>query len=590
MPTHWVCYVVLSVYFTWPVLTSGLKLGISDWDPLLLFHANVFRSVYEYGQLPFWNPWSCGGNPLWQNPQVPLISPTYLLALGMPLIAAIKLNLLLHYLIGFAGMHVLLTRVFRISFRPALIFLASLFVLAGGIALHLTVGHATFLPYFYLPWLLYSFLAAVETGAIRFCIACAAVFALGIYAGGIHIVFMVGIALGALTVISIPARRDWVPLAALAMTGALALLFAAPKLIPVLFFLRDPRLVDIRLVHPNDIMSLDMLLHAFLDPFQYLRQLFPGQNYGWHEYGNYVGSVGAVTVVAALLAVLSHRPGDRRHWLGTSLAATTVLLGLLTIGEYGPYSPYELLRRLPLVSEFRLPSRYTLVLVLFATATVAWAIRGTDDRVPLSGDLRRFTSLLLVVGACYLGYTNRSSLEFAFMLEPVDRDFHFLARPPAPRIDADVDGFSPDAPMMRATLDGRAVLRCNDSLLLRGSVRPELPVVFADGVTVSRLRFSPNLVEFSAVTRDGGRVYLNERYMRGWDVTAGKLEIDPGSELAYMALPPGAAGRFAFRFLPAGLWTGGGCFLLGLVLSFVLRTRSLTGARAAGRAPSDPRS
>ncbi len=29
----------------------------------------------EYGQLPFWNPWYCGGNVLGQNPQVALLSP-----------------------------------------------------------------------------------------------------------------------------------------------------------------------------------------------------------------------------------------------------------------------------------------------------------------------------------------------------------------------------------------------------------------------------------------------------------------------------------------------------------------------------------
>src|SRR5262245_44184975 len=78
-----VAYALLCAYLLWPVLGSGLRGGTSDWDQLLFYHAAVFKSVYEYGVLPFWNPWYCGGNVLWQNPQVALLSPTYLLALLM---------------------------------------------------------------------------------------------------------------------------------------------------------------------------------------------------------------------------------------------------------------------------------------------------------------------------------------------------------------------------------------------------------------------------------------------------------------------------------------------------------------------------
>jgi hypothetical protein len=45
----------------------------------------------------------------------------------------------------------------------AVIFLAATFTLAGGAAFHLIVGHATFLPYCYLPWMLFFFLSALET-------------------------------------------------------------------------------------------------------------------------------------------------------------------------------------------------------------------------------------------------------------------------------------------------------------------------------------------------------------------------------------------------------------------------------------------
>jgi hypothetical protein len=594
--TLWSAYVALSVYFTWSLLVSGTNLGISDWDPLMLFHANVFRSLYEYGQLPFWNAWSCGGNPLWQNPQAALISPVYVLALAMPLPVAMKLNVLVHYLIGFAGMHVLLVGVFRIAFRPALLMLASLFVLAGGMALHLAVGHVSFLPYFYAPWLLYWFLTALETGALRFAVASAATLAVGLYAGGIHLTFMTAVALGCLSVAAAAVRRDWRPIAIVGLTGGLSVLFASPKLVPVGLFITDPRLVDIRFVRSNDVMSGDMLLNAFLDPFQYLRQGFSGQNYGWHEYGNYISSFGVLLVAAAFVAIVTDRPWQRQHWLGTSLAATTLVLFLLTIGEYGPYAPYELLRRLPLAGEFRVPSRYTLLFALFATSMVAWVARGPRDPIQVRSSLGRAVTILLILAPCYLAYRNRIMFEAAFSLAPAEGTFRFLSRPPVPAIDMDTDGFGPDSPMMRATMRGQAVLRCNDPLQLPGTVRPDQPVVFSDSAQISRISFSPNRIEFGAVTREGGPIYLNERYVTGWRGSAGDLAVDPASGLAYMTLPPGAAGKFTFQFVPRGIWAGVLLLATGLALATWLRRYSIGGdlmpmpAAAAGPADAYSRS
>ena len=228
-----IAYGVLTLYFTAPLLVTGNQLGVEDWDVLLLYHASVIRNVLEYGTLPFWNPWYCGGNVLWQNPQVALLSPVYPLSLVVSLPLAMKLNIVLHYLVGFAGMHVLLTRGLELSFLPAVFFLNCLFTIAGGPVFHLAAGHATFLPYFFLPWLLFFFLRGTETGEWRQVVAAAAVIALSIYNGGIHIAFMASTALAIFALSASALRRDWRPMAMLAMTGALAFLFAAPKLLPV---------------------------------------------------------------------------------------------------------------------------------------------------------------------------------------------------------------------------------------------------------------------------------------------------------------------------------------------------------------------
>jgi hypothetical protein len=176
-------YGVLAVVFCAPLFEHPNGLGIIDWDEKLSYYGAVLKSVIEYGQLPFWNPWKCGGDVLWQNPLVPLLSPVYALATIMPVALAIKVEIVLHYWIGFIGMHLLLTEVVGLTFLPLVVYLASIFTLSGAPAIHLQVGHSVFLPAFYLPWLLFFFLRAMKSGAIRDALLGGAVLASGIQSG-----------------------------------------------------------------------------------------------------------------------------------------------------------------------------------------------------------------------------------------------------------------------------------------------------------------------------------------------------------------------------------------------------------------------
>ncbi|PYR17085.1 MAG: hypothetical protein DMF98_27435 [Acidobacteria bacterium] len=142
-------------------------LGGSDWDQHLFYYAEALKNVVEYGQLPLWSPWYCGGNVLWQNPRVALLSPVYPLAIVVPLALAMKVNIVLHYWIGFVGMHLLLARVIGLTFGPGILYLASVFTLGGASALHLAVGHSVFLPAFYLPLLMFFVFRVFQGRALR---------------------------------------------------------------------------------------------------------------------------------------------------------------------------------------------------------------------------------------------------------------------------------------------------------------------------------------------------------------------------------------------------------------------------------------
>ena len=78
-------YAAIAAWYCAPLFASPNGLGTHDWDQHLFYYGSVIKSVVEYGQLPFWNPWYCGGNVLWQNPQIPLLSPVFPLSLVMSL-------------------------------------------------------------------------------------------------------------------------------------------------------------------------------------------------------------------------------------------------------------------------------------------------------------------------------------------------------------------------------------------------------------------------------------------------------------------------------------------------------------------------
>ena len=578
-----VSYMAASLWFTWPFLASGANLGVDDWDAILFHHAAVLKTVYEYGQLPFWGPWYCGGDVLWQNPQVPLVTSTYAFALVMPVAAAMKVTVLLHYAVGFVGMHYLVCRVMKRKWLPAAVFFSSLFTLAGAPAFHLAAGHGTFLPYFYLPWAILCLISSIDTGRLSLAAGVAAIIALMIYAGGVIVAIMTSVGVGCFCMAAALTRRDWRPLAILGVIGALALLFAAPKLVPMAAFVSDPRLVPGR-AFPllPDVMRPAMVEHAFLDPYQFRRMGFPGQLYGWHEYGNYIGSLGVLSIASSFIWLAMSGPFSRSKWMGVSLAATAIALFAVMIGDLGPYAPYRLLRRLPLLSEFRLPSRYTLVFLAFAVPMAAWVTGAVVADHDLPPALRRLTATLLILAAMGLGLRTRVQMVGVFPLSPLDSTFRLLSRPGAPSIDADAEAFGPDSPMLRALGANRAVANCNEPLRLPGAIRPERPVVFSDDpVTISQIVFTPNRIQFGAVSPWPARVFLNQRYVRGWTSSVGSLSLDAETGLAYVSVPADTATRIDVTFTPPGIVSGVVLFVGGIVAAAALWRRRLGPAQTS---------
>ena len=69
---------------------------------------------------------------------------------------------------------------------------------------------------------------------------------------------------------------------------------------------------------------------------------------------------------------------------------------LLAMGEFASFAPANLLQRLPLFSNFRIPSRHILLAPLLGAACLAFVVRAFQD-LPWSRDARRLVAIVCSV-------------------------------------------------------------------------------------------------------------------------------------------------------------------------------------------------
>ena len=574
-----VLYGGLAALFCGPLFEFPHGVGSDDWDQHLFYYASVLKSIVEYGSAPFWNPWYCGGNVLWANPQVALISPVYPLALITSLPLAMKFNILLHYWIGLAGMHILLRRVIGVTVLAPVVYLACVFVFSGAPALHLAVGHSTFLPVFYLPIQLYCVLQATRTGRLYYAFGAAVWLALMIYSGGMHVVPMALIGIGCLGVLTSWARQSWRPLVVILVVVCAGFAYAGPKVVPMARFIYSDSFLDDR----NDIedrsrvewTAPETVPQVYLNRDQHLASAVSAQQYGWHEYGNYTGALFGFLFLSSLVWVaVSRAQFDRRFGLATG--ATAVFLLVLSVGEFAPLAPASLIKLLPFFSSFRIPSRFTIVFVLFAVVTVAWVWRRLTVET-LGRSVGRFVAVVCVLASADLVTYNQRWFDDAFSGTSLPQSFRWFDGPDAITVDTDSDPHGGGAPMLRALFRDRAFFNCYEPLQLVQTSDSSRPLVYTDGgAQIFETWFDPNTIEFSVLNETSpSLLFLNVNFSPGWRSTLGLVAADASSGLATVTIPAALGGRHYFSFFPDGLWLGIALLVLAVVGSASVWRRTL---------------
>ncbi len=297
--------------------------------------------------MPLWNPYGCGGEVLWANPQALPASPymPFVLVFGTAL--GIKLALVAYAFCTFDGAY-RLTRSYDVSVGGSLLS-AVVFGTSGWFALHISSGHATFtgaalFPYL---WLFYRWAVAPEPQAWRWSLPLGLIAAIIVADGGTFTPAMAAVMLFAVATIDAVTRRSVRPYLPLLLGGVVAVAIGAARILPALEFATD---------HPRPQSETDgntiwsMLFDGYL-----WKGIAPvdGKRYWFHEYGWRLPYITPVLIIASLWARRT-----RSVWIVVAVGFA------LAAGRDLPYGPWWVLKHLPIYRDLRVPSRYSLLLAL----------------------------------------------------------------------------------------------------------------------------------------------------------------------------------------------------------------------------------
>lgn len=555
-----------------PMLGHWDALGGHDWDQMAAHRYLMVKSLREYGQFPFWDPYNCGGHPSWAGIEsgTAVVSPWFPLYLLLKLPIALRLEVLGTTLLSFAGTWLLAGRFTKHAALRLLV--CAVFVVNGRWALQVASGHTWHLYYCWMPWALYFVDRSFdEERPTRPIIGAAVVFALMVYNGAIYPLPQTVLIAGLYATWLAIARRTLRPLLTLAASGVLGLGLCAPKLLPMVEAIsRFPRHTD-----SPEVLDLKTFVIMLVDREQaFGRAPTPVSHWGWHEWGMYVGIVPCAVLFLGIALSRTDRENALK-WIG----ALAVVLGF---GAFHPNAPWPLLRHLPVFSSQHVPSRWLYPAVLLfglVTASVAsrWLVRTGRARPWFEIALLGVAGWIALDIARVSSNSTRSAFWMTTPKVTVQREFQQYIKVP-PQLQYPARDWAP--PALPAMLANSGVIECvsfpgltvfardakgkADGLGARGmgdeEYRGEVFLLSNTG-TAEYEKWSPNLLRVKVHgAKPGDRVVLNQNWESGWTADG----VRALNENDRIAAPVSASEQtVVFRYRPRLLGLG----FVGFVLS-----------------------
>lgn len=552
-----------------PMLGHWDALGGHDWDQMAAHRYLMVKSLRQYGQFPFWDPYNCGGHPSWAG----IESGTAIVSLWFPLYLLVKLPIALRLevvgtaLLSFAGTWLLAGRFTKHGGLRLLV--CAVFVVNGRWALQVASGHTWHLYYCWMPWALYFVDRAFDderpVGPV---IGGGVVFAMMVYNGAIYPLPQTVLIAGLYATWLAIARRTFRPLVTLAVSGLLGVGLAAPKLLPMAEAMsRFPRATD-----SPEVLDLKTLVVMLVERGQAFGATpTPVSHWGWHEWGMYVGLVPCAVLFIGAALSRTHRE-QALKWIG-------VLAVLFAFGSFNPNAPWPLLRHLPVFSSQHVPSRWlypAVLLFALVTASVAsrWLLRSGRAKPWLEFSLLALAGWIAVDIARVASNSTRSAFWMTTPKVTVQNEFKQFTKVP-PELQYPARDWAP--PALPAMMANSGVIECVSFpglTVFARDLRGRAPGLGAKGMGDQMYRgevflvsktgsaeyesWSPNVLRVRVHNAEAtDRVVINQNWESGWTAD-GAPALNEADRIAAPVDAPDDV--IEFRYRPRLLGTGLACF------------------------------
>lgn len=568
----------VAIIYASPFLSNINNWGQMDWDQFTFWNAVPRETILTYHQFPLWNPYSNGGNVSLAHPHSSFLSPFYLLVLFFGPIVGIKLQTILFLAFGMLGMFYLLK---YLGLKDVPAYIASfIFMLSSVFPLHLAEGHVEWLGMALVPWMFLSYLKSVEKK--RYLYMGILFLTLMILGGNVYISAMIALLLALYSLIMLwwEKRIVWAKNIAIIFLGAF--LISSIKLLPMLEFLSDcPRRIDSSenncpLLFSTILLDRDQgslySLSKWNSPDKKMRiKNVLEIDYGWHEYGAYVGIIPILLFAAGVLL------NFKRHW---PLFLIGVIFLMLSLGRGSPVDLWKILHSFPIYNSLHVPSRFILVFIFIFSVFVGLGLSRFQEM--LCSQQKKWIALILAVGLFMLYdlcSVNGAILKHAFIIKPdnIRKNTEFRQRYAAVNFYPGLSRSSlyPAFLSNSGTLDAYEVISVNKGKVLAADnpdYRGEAYLVNRSGgceVTA----FSPNKISLSVNVNAPDILALNQNYYKGWRAKGVKdNSIKPFNGLI-AAQVDSSVKKVVFYYLPNSFIIGSiiSCISLSLTALFLIR-------------------
>jgi uncharacterized membrane protein YfhO len=579
-------FISLSLAFCLPLLKNLYTSCSGDWDYFMFLYEVPSITLFEYQQLPLWNPYSGGGLSLIGNPQAGYLSPIFLLTAIFGVTAGLKISVLLHTFLGLWGMW-LLSGHLGIN-GPARLAPSFIFMFSGAWALHIAAGHIVWLPAALLPLFFLAFLKGLQN-KFWLCVA-AAIESIMFYEGGTYVFAFSLIFVCIYAITYALENKTSQPVIAFILVNLLAAALSAPKLLPVVELLQShPRPSNV-----GNSLPPDIYFSLFIDRFKGLERDFNGL--GWWALGSYLG------IVVVSLYFFSFTLFKKNK----ALIISSLFLLLISLGNFAVFSPWNIMHELPVFSGFQVPTR-ALIVFCFSVALLAGHSLAHLEKA----DHRR--SRLLITGAVLIILCDLASVSFPILANaqkplttPFWKDMRAEQNLKPPELYQTAPGNSSgllqsvasvhqpftqtSIPFSRRNVHGGWSNQYLPLLQNQGVVDAYETIPFqrnthantddsykgeyylSGGGVVSLKKWSPNRLVFHFKGKDKDRLIVNQNFAQGWHSSQGPPINHKGLLAVYL---PSGDYEIEVYYSPKSFKVGV-CFLLfalGIILFIALTDR-----------------